>query len=111
MTELEYREKQYTIKEAHEKTRIPLSTLSKACKDGTIKATEVPSQRGKGYTYYIPESELKKFQATRKAAVSEPKSIEDVSAIILTLVNDAYDRGYKAGKADAKAAIKEALKG
>lgn len=104
-------EKNYTVKQAVEKTRFSTATITKACKNGELQTRQVPDNSKYGFHYLIPESELNKWSAMKRANASEPKSITDIAALLTRMMKEEYERGVKDGKNEAKRALNDAMRG
>lgn len=107
----EMKEKWYTVKQAAEKTRFSVAVINNACRKRELEASQIPDNTKYGFHYSISESKLNAWAATKKASVSEPKSYEEASGILYRLMKDEYERGFKAGKEEARRAFTEAVKG
>lgn len=104
-------EKYYKVREAVEKTRISQSTINKAIKNKELPAREITDSSSKGFHYMIAESDLMRWLAERKAYVATPKTIEELSMMLHTLMKAEYDRGFEDGKKAQKTAFMEAVRG
>lgn len=104
-------EKFYTVKEAVRVSRISQSTINNAIKKGILPAREITDSSSKGFHYLIDESDLKKWIATKRVAASEPKTLEEISAWLVAMMKEEYERGVKDGKREAREAIAEAMRG
>lgn len=107
----EMKEKWYTVKQAAEKTRFSVAVINNACRKRELEASQIPDNTKYGFHYSISESKLNAWAATKKASVSEPKSYEEASGILYRLMKEEYERGFKAGKEEARRAFTEAVKG
>ena len=107
----ELKEKRYTVKQAAEKTRFSVAVIQNACKKGEMQTLQISDTSKYGFHYSISETELNRWAAAKKATVSEAKSYEEVSAIVYRLMKDEYERGFKAGKEEARRAFNDAMRG
>lgn len=107
----EMKEKWYTVKQAAEKTRFSVAVINNACRKRELEASQIPDNTKYGFHYSISESKLNAWVATKKANVAEAKTYEEASGILYRLMKDEYERGFKAGKEEARRAFTEAVKG
>lgn len=107
----EKKEKWYTVKQASEITRLSQWVISTACKKGELEAGQISDSSKAGFHYTISESKLNAWLAVKKAAVTEPMGIETISAMLSRMLKDEYERGFKAGKEEARRAFNDAMRG
>ena len=110
----EQKEKHYTVKEAVERVGCEYSVLNKACHNGRIKCSPVPSSHGT--TFLIAESDLVDWNNSRMRRTNSPTkalsdlSVEDLAAEIMNRIQRARDEGYRQGRKDARAEFMSAFK-
>lgn len=107
----EMKEKWYTVKQAAEKTRFSVAVINNACRKGELEASQISDHTKYGFHYSIAESKLNTWVATKKASASEPKSVEELSALLYSVTKAEYERGFKEGKEAARRAFNDAVKG
>ena len=108
---MDEKEKYYKVKEAATISRFSVSTINNSIRDGKLQATQIPDSSSKGYHYLIAESDLKRWLSERKADVAELKSTDDIAAMINRMIREAYERGVKDGKEEARRTLTDAMRG
>lgn len=114
------KEKWFKITEAAQYAGVSGNTLSKAIREGRLKASQISDSSKHGFHYMVTESALYEWVEDRKSvkanAIATSKvpselTIEDIAKEITLRIQKAYDAGFKDGKKVGKAECMEALKG
>ena len=112
----EEKKKWYKVSEASAEFGINKSQINKVIRDGKIKVTKVSGASPTGFVSMIPEDEIVKFaknHTARKTIIKDVTDItvDDLAEELLKHINDAYEKGFKAGMAKAKNEYMAAIKG
>ncbi len=108
-------EKYYSVKAAAEELKLSYNIVWAAVKSGKLRAMQIPSGKGTGYTHRIAETDLLNWFENRKALKTQivgvtELTVEDLSMELLKRIQHAYDEGFKAGKKAAKDEFMKAMK-
>lgn len=113
------KEKWYDIATAAKEAGVSRPTLTKAAREGRLRASQVSGGRGKtGHHYLISESALIEWMNDRKsvkdtvAAVNavHMSTVEELAAELNKRIQDAYDKGFRDGEKATKNAMQKSLK-
>ena len=125
----EQKEKYFTVKEAVKQLGIEYSVLNKACHEGRVECSVIPSPtRVNANTFLISESALTKWYVevykprpsvinatviptnpTNSKSLSDA-SIKELFAEINRRLTSVYEDGYRKGRKDAKAEFMSVFK-